>query len=269
MRTCKSCGGAGILYDRDISSDTHGELLLCDCITKACSCGGVAPFQVFAQDGGHDWCACRGARTKLSAAKKAFRDAQIPKRYKWKFIEDFERVSPAADRLLGMISAIRDLHADGKMTKGFYLWGPAGGGKTLLACIALQELMLKYGLGGKFVDLSRQFFQRIKNSFDSTGDTVESAGDIMDELIHIPFLVIDDFGVQRNTEWESEMLYNLIDSRYAEERLTIVTSNFHLSKYKEVAFGRIHSRLQEMCTIINVDLPDYRERFSRDIPNLN
>jgi len=61
------------------------------------------------------------------------------------------------------------------------------------------------------------------------------------------------------------MLYNLIDSRYTEERLTIVTSNFHLSKYKEVANGRVHSRLVEMCSVIHVDLPDFRERFARDI----
>lgn len=263
MKTCKICGGSGIVFDRNAASETRGELLLCKCIEKACSCGGVAPFQAFGSNGSHGWCPCRGARMKLASARKSFRDAQIPKRYMGKFIEDFERVSPAADRILGMISAIRDIPT----VKGFYLWGPAGSGKTLLACIALQELMLKYGSGGKFVDLSRQFFQRIKNSFDATGDNAESAGDIMDELIRIPFLVIDDFGVQRNTEWESEMLYNLIDSRYAEERIIIVTSNFHLSKYKDVAHGRVHSRLQEMCTIINVELPDYRERFSRDIAN--
>jgi DNA replication protein DnaC len=221
----------------------------------------MPPYQIFSPKGEHSWCPCRGARTRLNATKKAFRESQIPKRYLWKFIEDFTTEDiPKAGQILGMISAIRD-----SSTKGFYLWGAAGGGKTLLACIALQELMLKYGLGGKYIDLSRQFFQRLKNSFDSSNENEETAGDILEELIRIPFLVIDDFGVQRNTEWESEMLYNLIDSRYTEERLTIVTSNYHLSKYKEVASGRVHSRLQEMCSIIHVDLPDFRARFSRDI----
>lgn len=268
MKTCKICGGSGILYDRNPSSETFGDLILCPCVMKACSCGGNPPYQTFDAGGNHSWCTCRSARMKLAATKKAFRDSQIPKKYLWKFIEDFERVNPAAERLLGMISAIRDASTDERMTKGFYLWGPAGGGKTLLACIALQELMLRYGLAGKYIDLSRQFFQRLKNSFDASNTTEETAGDILEELIRIPFLVIDDFGVQRNTEWESEMLYTLIDSRYVEERLTIVTSNFHLSKYKDVANGRVHSRLQEMCSVINVDLPDYRERYTRDISNL-
>ena len=83
----------------------------------------------------------------------------------------------------------------------------------------------------------------------------------MDELINVPFLVIDDFGVQRNTEWESEMLYNLIDSRYAEERPIIITSNFNIDKFKEVANGRVYSRVLEMCKIIHLDLPDYRENY--------
>lgn len=269
MRTCKLCSGTGILFNRDVKSPTSGELALCPCVAKKCTCGGIAPYQSFDDKGGHGWCSCRSARMKLSGAKKAFRESQIPKKYLWKFLDDFKKVNSVAETLVGMISAIRDTPAEEKWNRGFYLWGPAGSGKTLLAAIILQELMVKYGVGGKFVDLSRQFFQRLKNTYDVSTENTESAGDILDELIHIPFLVIDDFGVQRNTEWESEMLYNLIDSRYSEERVIIVTSNFHINKFKDVAQGRIYSRILEMCSVIHVDLPDYRETFSRDISNLS
>ena len=61
------------------------------------------------------------------------------------------------------------------------------------------------------------------------------------------------------------MLYNLIDSRYVEERPTIITSNISIDKFKEVAHGRISSRIQEMCKIIYFDLPDYREIFKQTI----
>ncbi len=125
--------------------------------------------------------------------------------------------------------------------------------------------MMKYAKGGKFIDLSRQFFQRLKSSYDATDESYGKSGQILDELIEIPFLVIDDFGVQRNTVWESEMLYTLIDSRYAEERATIVTSNKDIKKYKSVADGRVYSRILEMCNIVHVDLPDYRESLSQHI----
>ncbi|MCE5251751.1 ATP-binding protein [bacterium] len=265
MKRCRICGSSGIIYDRDIKAGTHGELRICDCIEKLCSCGGAEPYQVFDNKGNFSWCPCRSARLKLATVRKAFKEAQVPNKYKWKFIEDFEIVNDVAQKLIGMVTTVvRDIEPRPDTMKGYYFWGAAGSGKTLLACIILQELMLKYALGGRFVDLSRQFFQRLKRSYDSTDELYGSGGQILDALIEIPFLVVDDFGVQRNTEWESEMLYNLIDSRYEMEHLTIITSNIHINDYKEIAHGRIHSRIKEMCSVIKVDLPDYRDKYLRE-----
>ena len=99
----------------------------------------------------------------------------------------------------------------------------------------------------------------------------------------MPFLVIDDFGVQRNTEWEMEMLYNLIDSRYTREKPTFITSNISIEEFKlgtsvksddksrdddktvNVSRDRICSRIKELCKIISFDLPDYRNKFKQEI----
>ncbi len=265
MRKCKICGGAGVIYDRDIKAGSIGELRICDHIEKTCTCVAVPPYQIFNEKGEHSWCSCRDYRLKLEKTKKAFKESQIPKKYLWKFIDDFKPVDDKAKKLLGIAGAIRDHLPDHKWNDGFYFWGNAGTGKTLLACIMLQELMLKYGLNGRFVDISRQFFQRLKSSYNISDESYGHAGRILDELIEIPFLVIDDFGVQRNTEWESEMLYNLIDSRYAEERPTIITSNIDIKELKKVAHGRIYSRIKEMCKIIHFDLDDYRDKFLQEL----
>jgi len=265
MKRCKVCGGAGIFFDRNIKAGSQGELKICECIEKECTCGSVEPYQTFDGNGNHAWCICRNARLKLTVVKKAFRESQIPAKYKWKFLEDFVKVSPKVEILLGSVDTIRGKKPDKKWKDGFYLWGPAGSGKTLLACIFLQELMLKYSLKGRFVDLSRQFFSRLKRSYDNSDELYGTGGQILDELINVPFIVIDDFGVQRNTDWESEMLYNLIDSRYADEKVTIITSNSNIAEYKKVAMGRVYSRILEMCKIIHVDLPDYRETFINQI----
>ena len=269
MTQCRHCGGSGVVFDRSIPP---GELRLCDCIQKACGCGGRPPYEMFGTDGAPTWCACAVPRKKLELARLAFKNAGIPRKYMWKFSEDFDTSHLkddrgrliAANNIIGLIRTIEDTSPKKEWTTGYYLWGPAGGGKTLLAAIILQELMLKYGQPGRFVDLSRQFFQRLKSSFDDS-ESYGTAGRIMDELMHVSFLVIDDFGTQRNTDWELEMLYNLIDSRYEDERSTIITSNQNIAEYKNLAKGRIHSRVLEMCTIISVDLPDYRENFSEII----
>ena len=265
MKRCRICGGSGIFFDRNIKAGSQGELKICDCIEKECTCGSVEPFQIFDGSGNHSWCICRSARMKLTTVKKAFRESQIPAKYKWKFREDFEINHPKAKKIIGYVYTIKDKKPDETWKDGFYLWGPAGSGKTLLASIFLQELMLKYSLKGRFVDLSRQFFNRLKRSYDSSDELYGTGGQILDGLINVPFIVIDDFGVQRNTEWESEMLYNLIDSRYADEKVTIITSNSNISDYKKIAIGRVYSRILEMCKIIHVDLPDYRETFNNQI----
>lgn len=265
LKPCPKCKGTGVIYDRTVQAGSHGELRLCDCIEKKCACGSVPPYQVFDSEGNHAWCECRAPRIRLENTRKAFRDAEIPRKYLWKFREDFKIVKPEANRIIGSVGTIDDKNFDEKWNVGFYLWGPAGSGKTLLAAIILQELMLKYGQRGRFIDLSRQFFQRLKQSYDVSDESYGSAGRILEDLIAVPFLVIDDFGVQRNTEWESETLYNLIDSRYSEERIIIVTSNCTIDEYKKIAQGRIYSRIIEMCTSIHVNLPDYRETLKRNI----
>lgn len=265
IKNCKICEGTGIVYDTDIKIGSQGELKICSHIEKTCKCGGVVPYQIFNEKGEHSWCQCRNARLRLSSTKKAFKNSQIPKKYQWKFIDDFRKVSDKANKLIGLVSTIRGKTPNQKWKDGFYFWGPAGSGKTLLACIMLQELVLKYNCGGKFVDLSRQFFQRLKDSYSSSDESYGNAGKILDELIEAPFLVIDDFGIQRNTEWEQEMLYNLIDSRYSGEYPTIITSNVNINSFKDIYHGRIYSRIQEMTKIIHFDLPDYRENFLENI----
>jgi DNA replication protein DnaC len=50
-----------------------------------------------------------------------------------------------------------------------------------------------------------------------------------------------------------------VDARYAEQRLTFVTTNKNIDEIKRLAGGRIYSRFLEMCHLIHVQAPDYRE----------
>ena len=43
------------------------------------------------------------------------------------------------------------------------------------------------------------------------------------------------------------MLYDLVDARYGDQRFTVVTTNQPLDELKDLAEGRIYSRLVEMC----------------------
>ena len=67
-------------------------------------------------------------------------------------------------------------------------------------------------------------------------------------------------GTQRNTDWEMEKLYQIIDGRYGEENTTIITSNLSPDRMKNISSGRVLSRLKEMCVFLRVGLGDYRDK---------
>ena len=54
-------------------------------------------------------------------------------------------------------------------------------------------------------------FARIMNELNST---FAGRNEVVDRLCSYPLLVIDDFGMERGTEYALEQIYNIIDSRY-------------------------------------------------------
>lgn len=67
--------------------------------------------------------------------------------------------------------------------------------------------------------------------------------DPINDYIKANLLVLDDLGRERVTDWASERLYVLINTRYGEQRPTIATSNLKPSELVEGNYGPIVSRL--------------------------
>ncbi len=262
---CNGCDYLGFYY----KPSAEGKLKLCSCVEKLCKCGGVKPYQYFDEDMRPKWCVCGHYRMEMARRERLIENSGVPTKFRWKFFEDFKDIGSKgktlqeAQKLRGYISTAIDLEGKEGPKKGFFFWGTVGNGKTLLGCIALNELILRSGKPGKFVDLSFSYFQKLRSSYSEESGFYGQTFQIIEELGSIPFLVIDDFGVQRNTPWELEMLYNLIDARYKEEKFSIITTNEDINEIKQLFEGRIYSRLLEMCHIVHVTLPDYRLNFEK------
>jgi len=259
---CDRCEGVGLYYDPGVEVGRFGRLRLCSCVEAVCRCGGEKPYQYWDQDSRRQWCPCRPFRQRLAETNRLFRQADLPGRFRWKFQDDFHRSAedgtpiPLTDKVMVEVGAL--IERSSPPRRGYLLHGPPGSGKTLLGCIMLDELMLRWCRPARFLNLSRKYFERLRDTYSEDSEHYGKTWQIVEELCNIPFLMLDDFGVQRNTDWALEMLYNLVDARYADERFTIITTNKPLDEIQQLSEGRIYSRLMEMCKIIDMESLDYR-----------
>ncbi len=261
---CTACGGHGVRYDPRVEVGRFGQLDICECIARHCRCGGRPPYQFWDDDSQRQWCLCHGSRRRLAHVKELFRQADLPSKFRFKFRHDFQDTAPDGTALvlgrrvresLAYVTALLD--DDRELERGYLLLGKPGTGKTLLACIMLNELMLRRARAGRFVNMSRKFFPQLRDTYSQDSERYGQTSQILELLYNVPYLVLDDFGEQKS-EWQAEMLYDLVDARYGEENFTIVTTNMSRSEMEESG-GRVFSRLVEMCFLVDMHGKDYRQ----------
>ncbi|HNR89776.1 MAG TPA: ATP-binding protein [Spirochaetota bacterium] len=257
---CSYCDHRGIIINPLYREMGENALLPCPkCIQNTCACGGVDPYY-FNDNGVIRECHCRSIRLKIDRIAVRYAQSGIDRKYRWRFINDFQPVSKAAEAAKAAAYDIIMKFPD--VRKGLFLWGNPGTGKTLLSAIILTELIARSAIEGRFIKVSRTFFERLRATFREGSESYGEAERIQQELAEADVLVIDDFGVQRDTPWEQETLYNLVDARYEAERFTIFTSNNNpFSALKEFSDGRVLSRIKEMCRIIELAGADFRDKL--------
>ena len=131
---------------------------------------------------------------------------------------------------------------------GLILWGHVGTGKSFIAgCIANALL-------DKGVPVIMTNFARLLNKLTDmyAGDRNE----YIDSFKRYPLMIIDDLGIERNSEFAREQVFSIIDSRYRSQLPMIVTTNLSLKKLKnpeDMARARIYERVLERCMPVRVN----------------
>ena len=136
---------------------------------------------------------------------------------------------------------------------GLLLWGGVGTGKSFMAGCIANALMEQE------VAVCMTNFARIMNELNNA---FSGRNEVVDRLCGYPLLIIDDFGMERGTEYALEQIYNIIDSRYRSRKPLIVTTNLTLTELKkpqDTAHARIYDRLLELCTPIACTGPSMRK----------
>lgn len=145
---------------------------------------------------------------------------------------------------------------------GLLLYGNIGSGKTYLACSIANEIITKYS----YVVKVRNFAQ-ILNDLQKGGFNLDR-NEYIDSITNATLLILDDFGIERNTEYALEQIYNVINARYLKAKPTIITTNLNYKdiekEQEDIMLARIYSRIIEMCLPLRVIGVDRRKLQSKE-----
>ncbi len=149
--------------------------------------------------------------------------------------------------------------------QSYFIRGNVGVGKSHMAVAImreyLREIKPEYDEQRKeylyhpeqtlpvFVEVP-ELLLRIRDTYNDASK--ESEKDIVDYYSSTPFLVLDDLGTEKASEFSTLMLYLIINRRCTSGKTTIITSNLSLEQIKDRLSDRISSRVKGMCKEINV-----------------
>ena len=149
----------------------------------------------------------------------------------------------------------------GKVSKGLYLYGNFGSGKTYLVSALFNELA-RDGVKSAII-FWPEFLRDLKASFSS--DFKEK----YDFVKSVPLLLIDDIGAEATTTWgRDEIFCPLVQYRMQEHLPTFFTSNLDLKSLEEhfsVSKGNVdHIKARRIIERIN-QLTDQVEMVSKNL----
>jgi len=205
-----------------------------------------------------------------SRQDRFFAAARIPRRYEHCELSNFDRMPSAKNSIEKAATAARKFVEEYPMPQPFGLlfMGPPGIGKTHLAVGIIKELMRQKSVSCLFVTFP-ELLKEIQNSYNPISQASELA--LLAPVLDAEVLVLDELGAQNPTAWVRDSVAYVLNYRYNENKVTIVTTNYvdrdeqegpkaALTDSLSQRIGdRIRSRLFEMCKTIEMNGVDFRK----------
>ena len=243
--------------------------------TEVCPvCGGTG-WKFGADDRRVSRCDCR-LKQKSEALLAA---ARIPKRYEHCELSNFEFEGPHRYLASARMAACKFVEEYPLENSGLLLIGSIGVGKTHLAAGIIKELILSKGIACLFYDY-RELLKEIQNSYNHSVKATEL--EVLRPVFETEVLVLDELGAVKPTEWVWDTVSLILNTRYNNNRTTIITTNYPDDPARETSGSsesaraqrsargetlgdrigeRMRSRLHEMCRIIRMEGADFRQTF--------
>lgn len=133
--------------------------------------------------------------------------------------------------------------------------GTSGSGKTWTA-IATAKRLIERGSTAKYLSVPWMFaFIRDCIGHDKNFQITEYVNSLLD----YDYIILDDLGAHRATDWAIETLYLILDQWESHEKKGLIcTTNLSMDEVAKTFSDRIASRLAASCRLIKLDGDDKR-----------
>ena len=220
----------------------------------------------FGRDRHPSECDCqRAARKEREAAEKRRSHLETVERLKrqgftdktmqdWTFAND-NGSCPQMKNAAGYVARWEQIK-DGNY--GLLLWGRVGTGKSYFAGCIANALMEQE------VPVCMTNFATILGDLAAS---FEGRNEYISRLCSYPLLILDDFGMERGTEYGLEQVYSVIDSRYRSGKPLIATTNLTLEELQhpqDTPHARIYDRLTSMCAPVRFTGSNFRKETAQE-----
>ena len=172
----------------------------------------------------------------------AFGDATALYGYK------FENDNGSVPQMKEARAYVENWHKMRSESLGLLFWGLTGNGKTFAAACIANALI------EQLVDVRMCTFETILNHLP--GMTAREKDDYLKSFRTCDLLILDDFGMERRTDYAREQIFGIIEGRYLAKKPTIITTNLSLRELKDpcdITEKRIFDRILEMCIPVCFD----------------
>jgi len=173
--------------------------------------------------------------TEENRGERLMTAARIPQRYQHCDFENFEvdnyagqgfgPAGEAYDTTLKQARLVAQAFAREYPTTGdcgLLLMGGCGVGKTHLAVAVLRSI-IERGHTGLFFDY-RDLLKQIQASYNPASPAGE--GEVLDPVLRAEVLLLDDLGAGKPSDWVLETVGHILNTRYNEKRVTLITTNY-------------------------------------------